>query len=71
MQYWPVDQDEDSFITEGRANDVEYDRPNTERKSAKLDAWCGSGSYSTVYRIRIDPDHHRLTKVRGCSIIDA
>lgn len=28
-------------------------------------ARCGSGSYGRVYRVRIDPDHHRLSQVIG------
>lgn len=29
-------------------------------------AFCGSGAYSNVYRVRIDPDHHRLSEVAKC-----
>ena len=29
----------------------------------KKAALCGFGAYSKVYRVRIDPDHHRLSKV--------
>lgn len=31
--------------------------------SDKQRAHCGSGAYSNVYRVRIDPAHHRLAKV--------
>ncbi len=27
---------------------------------------CGSGAYSRVYRVRIDPDHHKLSPVTKC-----
>lgn len=30
---------------------------------AKSKAWCGSGAYSNVYRVNLDPVHHRLSKV--------
>lgn len=30
---------------------------------AKKMACCGRGAYSNVYRVNIDPDHHRLSKV--------
>lgn len=26
----------------------------------------GSGAYSRVYRVRIDPDHHKLSEVTKC-----
>jgi hypothetical protein len=68
MQYWPVNKDEDAFVTKGRANDVEYDRLCAEKNSVKQNACCGQGAYSTVYRVRIDPDHHRLSQVsQTCS----
>lgn len=31
--------------------------------SAKSKAFCGSGAYSNVYRVNLDPDHHNLSKV--------
>ena len=34
-----------------------------DANSEKKRAHCGSGAYSNVYRVRIDPAHHRLTKV--------
>lgn len=34
-----------------------------EDDAEKKKACCGSGAYSKVYRVRIDPDHHRLSQV--------
>lgn len=34
-----------------------------DNEDAKRKAWCGSGSYSNVYLVNIDPNHHRLSKV--------
>ena len=42
---------------EGKKDHEEEDNP--EKKAAH----CGSGAYSNVYRVRIDPAHHKLTKV--------
>lgn len=32
-------------------------------------ACCGSGAYSKVYRVRVDPDHHQLSEVSQCPYI--
>ena len=43
--------------------------PNIELENVEKDveekqrAYCGSGAYSKVYRVRINPAHHRLSKV--------
>ena len=29
----------------------------------KQEAFCGEGAYSKVYRVRVDPNHHKLTRV--------
>ena len=34
-----------------------------EKEVDKHGACCGHGAYSTVYRVRIHPDHHRLSMV--------
>ena len=67
IHFFPVDEDEIDFVKEGRRRDMEYDRPYAfdSWHSEKRKAWCGSGSYSNVYRVRIDPDHHRLSRVSG------
>ena len=65
IHYFPVDEDEIDFVKEGRKNDLEYDRPYAfdSWHSEKRKAWCGSGAYSNVYRVRIDSDHHKLSRV--------
>ena len=37
--------------------------PSGKRETDKTKAHCGSGAYSNVYRVRIDPAHHTLSKV--------
>ena len=39
--------------------------PNGNKKSA----YCGSGAYSEVYRIQIDPNHHKLSKVISSTFV--
>ena len=65
IHFFPVDEDEIDFVKEGRRRDMEYDRPYAFNSwhSEKRKAWCGSGTSSNVYRVRIDPDHHRLSRV--------
>jgi len=50
----PEEIENESEIEESRINDD---------SSPKGRAYCGSGAYSNVYRVKIDPDHHRLSKV--------
>ena len=71
IHFFPVDEDEIDFVKEGRKKDMEYDRPYAfdSWHPEKRKAWCGSGSYSNVYRVRIDPDHHKLSKVSRLSNI--
>ena len=43
-----------------------WDKLGTKYSGAdglKRSAYCGSGGYSEVYRIKIDPNHHKLSKV--------
>lgn len=58
---------EDS-LTRNQANFAEVVSPHAEDEEQvvlrqKSLACCGSGAYSRVYRVRIDPDHHRLSQV--------
>lgn len=53
-----------------RPNETKVSDPNStssfENSDDELDkkmACCGHGAYSKVYRVNIDPDHHRLSKV--------
>ena len=45
------------------SSDEEMTSDEEDANSEKRRAHCGSGAYSNVYRVRIDPAHHRLTKV--------
>lgn len=65
IHFFPVDEDEIEFVKEGRKKDMEYDTPFAFHSwhSEKRKAWCGSGTSSNVYRVRLDPDHHRLSRV--------
>ena len=71
IHFFPVDEDEIDFVKEGRKKDMEYERPYAYDSwhSEKRKAWCGSGTSSNVYRVRIDPDHHRLSRVSRLSSI--
>ena len=71
IHFFPVNEDEIDFVKEGRRKDMEYDRPYAldSLDSEKRKAWCGSGAFSNVYRVRIDPDHHRLSRVSRLSSI--
>lgn len=62
----PAEDNSEHYRTdEKNANAPKSKSPHGENSdgSAKDKAWCGSGAYSNVYRVNIDPDHHRLTKV--------
>lgn len=45
----------------GQGTETMYDGGS----SAKDKARCGRGAFSTVYRVRLDPNHHALSKVSG------
>lgn len=38
-------------------------RCQQEGEKEKKDSYCGSGAYSSVYRVKIDPAHHSLSEV--------
>ena len=71
IHFFPVDEDGIDFAKEGRRKDMEYDIPYAfdSYSPERQNAWCGSGAYSNVYRVRIDPDHHRLSRVSRLSSI--
>ena len=70
IHFIPVEKDEDDILRAGRQKELEKPKGGTSRVTdAKQSACCGSGSYSNVYRVRIDPDHHRLQKVSETSSI--
>ena len=52
-------------MSEQEAEEEEEEEDNPEKKAAH----CGSGAYSNVYKVRIDPAHHKLTKVSKTFVI--
>lgn len=71
----PAEEPNEHYRTdEKKANGPNSISPDGDNDDgdAKTQAWCGSGSYSNVYRVNIDPVHHRLSKVSSfeciCSI---
>ena len=71
IHFVPVEEEQDKIMKAGRQRDlakvIEPASPETE--DPKQSACCGSGAYSNVYRVRIDPDHHRLSKVSSISLM--
>ena len=67
IHFVPVEEKQDEIMKAGRQRDLEEERGSTTSVTddAKQSACCGKGAYSNVYRVRIDPDHHRLSKVRS------
>ncbi len=67
IHYIAINQDEDDYVIEGRRMDKENNEKANRSpypwESAARNACCGSGSFSNVYRVRIDPNHHKLTEV--------
>lgn len=65
IHYHPKVQDKSNFRASGARDasekGIESDEEN--RSSDKYKALCGSGAYSNVYRVRLDPAHHDLAKV--------
>lgn len=50
-------------------SEVEERGYDEERTTPRQKACCGSGAYSNVYRVRVDPAHHRLSKVSHALLI--
>ena len=71
IHFVPVEENQDEVMKAGRQRDLEEGirRSTSVTDDARQNACCGSGAYSNVYRVRIDPDHHRLQKVSGISSI--
>ena len=70
IRFIPVEEDQDDIMKAGRRRDLERELGRTPRATddARKSACCGWGAYSFVYRVRIDPDHHRLAKVSSTSL---
>ena len=65
VHFIPVEEGPDDIIKAGRQRDLQKVKGGSSRvvDDVKERACCGSGAYSKVYRVRIDPDHHRLSTV--------
>ena len=61
----PIDPDRDVPLSEETSKDSEGDpdSPIMRSRSAKDRAMIGSGAHGWVYRVKIDPYHHKLSKV--------
>ena len=65
IHYRPKQKGMGSSFNEVSDNRSSAERVRNEGKaSPRQDACCGSGAYSNVYRVKIDPAHHKLSKVR-------
>jgi len=69
IHYQPVDLDEDAFVIEGRERDWDKDKRGTagDKDSLKWKSCCGHGAYSNVYRVKIDREHHKLSRVSNAT----
>ena len=61
----PVDADGDKVVAEEMSRNSEEDpeSPNIRSRAAKERAMIGLGSHGWVYRVRIDPYHHKISDV--------
>jgi len=64
LQYCSRDYEEKSVQIEGLSRPgVEIPSNSTEEATTKKAAFCGGGAFTNVYCVKIDPDHHELSKV--------
>ena len=64
IQYHPADQNEQALASNGDVNTgSSSDLSDPGGDAEKQRAHCGSGAFSNVYRVKIDPDHQQLNKV--------
>ena len=61
IQFYPKDQDSTTVV------DWPQRMSSEDAVLFKQRAHCGSGAFSNVYRVRIDPGHHKLAKVSEAS----
>ena len=66
MQYYPVDKYRHASIVDHSASTGSSSiSPERDTIPEKSSAYCGHGSFGNVYRVRLDPDHHRISMVRS------
>ena len=64
MKFRPRSEGAHDMMPEETENDSEREESKAGQDDTdKKKAYCGSGAYSNVYRVKIDPNHHRLSKV--------
>lgn len=65
VHYYPMDIDSvaSTDSCRGSVSEEEAEDDDEDKESDKYRAYCGSGAYSNVYRVRIDPAHHNLARV--------
>lgn len=68
MQFHSKESREDDYLNETRS-EVEERGHDEEMTTPAQIACCGSGAYSNVYRVRLDPAHHRLSKVSHALLV--
>ncbi|KAL8688219.1 MAG: hypothetical protein Q9218_005818 [Villophora microphyllina] len=63
IRYHPREKRRDGVYDEGLEthSEVEESKLNEEDKLPMQRAFCGSGAFSKVYRVRLDPAHHNLS----------
>lgn len=54
-------QDEDDHLSSSSPQPLSG--ASQPKQDPKQEALCGSGAYSTVYRVKIEPSHHNLSEV--------
>ncbi|KAL8747676.1 MAG: hypothetical protein Q9190_000472 [Brigantiaea leucoxantha] len=73
IYYHPTEGNEKSINQdEGQGTPNLGSESHPGRRKSKDNACCGTGAFSAVYRVKIDPDHHQLSEVclyRGATTI--
>ncbi|KAL8776006.1 MAG: hypothetical protein Q9194_003448 [Teloschistes cf. exilis] len=63
LQYYPREEGRRQCFPEGHEAISENEKSEFGKKEASLKqrAFCGSGAFSEVYRVKLDPAHHKLS----------
>ncbi|KAL8626419.1 hypothetical protein Q9189_007890 [Teloschistes chrysophthalmus] len=67
LQYYPREEGRGGFFPESHetSSETEESRFDQDENGLKQRALCGSGAFSKVYRVRLDPAHHKLSTVKN------
>ena len=64
IHFCPMDEDSDGSDSELAHVERKREKSTHARQTdPKQRAFCGKGAYSNVYRVRLHPNHHALTRV--------